>query len=76
MTEQGGASLGPLRWCPRCGTRLRTQLDEDCPRCGLPAEVFARVAQLHSAYLEAAWKLTAAHRAAVDALLRDNGRDR
>lgn len=66
-------TLGPLRWCPRCSARLRTQEVEPCPNCGLPAAVFTAVDALRREYLAAIAELTAAHGAAIAALVRDYG---
>lgn len=61
--------MNPLRWCPRCNARLRVLTTDDCPTCGLPAESFARVEQMRREYLDMVAELTAAHRAAVEALV-------
>lgn len=64
------AKLGPLRWCPRCNARLRTPEGTGCPECGLSAVVFETVDRMRREYLAAAAALTAAHGAAVNAVVR------
>ena len=67
MTDSGR----PLVWCPRCNARLRGEPEEACPHCGLPADVFRLVGQMRREYVAAITELTVAHRAAIEALVRD-----
>jgi hypothetical protein len=61
----------PLRWCPRCNTRLRIPIGADCTVCGLPGPVFGVVERMRTEYVEAVTELTTAHRAAIEAVVRN-----